>query len=188
MKDNLVFGYGSLVNNATHDYENPVPARLHGWQRAWSKSPDRKICRLTIIPSPGAIISGMAFQVRQTDWEDLNEREAAYDLISASGEIVELESAPIPLKTYAIPSNRYATPDQTDQILLSYLDTVIQGFYNLYDDAGVHSFFETTGQWHATIIDDRKAPIYARYQRLTQEQRDLVDHYLAKLPAKIEKL
>ena len=29
------FGYGSLVNRATHDYRQAVPARLKGWRRVW---------------------------------------------------------------------------------------------------------------------------------------------------------
>ncbi|MDX5384038.1 MAG: gamma-glutamylcyclotransferase, partial [Rhodobacterales bacterium] len=35
MKDAFFFGYGSLVNRATHDYGQARAATLPGWRRAW---------------------------------------------------------------------------------------------------------------------------------------------------------
>uniref|UniRef100_UPI000A5B3968 DnaB-like helicase C-terminal domain-containing protein n=1 Tax=Leisingera sp. F5 TaxID=1813816 RepID=UPI000A5B3968 len=35
MEHPYFFGYGSLVNAATHDFSDPQPAHLSGWRRAW---------------------------------------------------------------------------------------------------------------------------------------------------------
>jgi hypothetical protein len=63
---------------------------------------------------------------------------------------------------------------------------VVQGFHEVYGDAGVQHFFETTDNWHTPIIDDRDDPIYPRHQKLTGEQRDLVDGNLARLSAQVK--
>ena len=46
------FGYGSLVNRATHDYSDAHPARIEGWRRAWRHVEGRKVAFLTAVPAP----------------------------------------------------------------------------------------------------------------------------------------
>jgi hypothetical protein len=60
-------------------------------------------------------------------------------------------------------------------ILLSYLDTVVQGYLREFGEAGAARFFETTTGWEAGIHDDRTDPVYPRAQDTTDRERALVD-------------
>lgn len=188
MKRHFVFGYGSLVNAATHDFENTQPAILHGWQRAWIRSPLRKICYLSIVKSDGAQIRGALSEVHDHHWPELNEREAAYDLINAQGMVTADQIPAAQLSTFAISPDQGQTPDRNSQVLLSYLDTVVQGYMAQAGPQGVSEFFETTQNWQATFINDRSAPIYRRHQPVTALERNLTDEHLARLSAHVEQL
>ena len=76
------------------------------------------------------------------------------------------------------PSARTKTPTERNPILLSYLDTVVQGFLTHWGRNGVDRFFASTDGWSAPILNDRDAPIYSRVQRTTEAERDLVDALL----------
>jgi hypothetical protein len=60
-------------------------------------------------------------------------------------------------------------------ILLSYLDTVTQGYLREFGEAGARRFFETTGGWEAPVFDDRATPVYTRATAISPEERDFVD-------------
>ena len=47
------FGYGSLVNRATHSYPQAQRARLHNWRRVWVRTAMREVVFLSIHPAPG---------------------------------------------------------------------------------------------------------------------------------------
>ena len=51
------FGYGSLVNRATHDYPGAQPAQLHGWRRVWVRTDLRDVVFLSVRPDPGTTIA-----------------------------------------------------------------------------------------------------------------------------------
>lgn len=171
------FGYGSLVNLATHNCPNARTATAEGWARAWRHTGVREFAFLTAVPSPNTRIHGVIADVPRADWNALDEREHAYDRIKISGETA----------IYAIPdhSSRPATEDHP--ILLSYLDVVIQGYMQQFGKKGAEHFFETTQGWSAPILDDRHAPIYPRHQRLTDEERDVVDSTLKGLGVALRK-
>lgn len=59
MKDAFFFGYGSLVNRATHDYGQARPASLPGWRRAWRHTALRPVAFLTAEPDPASTIEGL---------------------------------------------------------------------------------------------------------------------------------
>ena len=86
-----VFGYGSLVNPATHSFAEHVPATLHGWRRQWRhwvNGPTRFATSLTAEPDPTTNIHGLLARVPEAEWDALDEREKGYDRItipSASG-------------------------------------------------------------------------------------------------------
>lgn len=178
MQDPFVFGYGSLVNRATHGYTHVCRARLAGWRRAWRHTRLRKLAYLSVEPAPGAVLEGLIAAVPGQDWAALDDRERAYDR-HAVGDGVE-HGAPqaLDIRLYAVPDTHAAAPSVTHPILLSYVDVVVQGYLREYGEAGARRFFETTHGWDAPILNDRARPIYARHQTLKADERAFVDHEL----------
>ena len=163
------FGYGSLVNLATHDYPGARPLTVRGWARAWRHTALRPVAFLTAVPDAGAMIDGVACQVPGRDWRALDLREAAY-LRAALPEGPAL---------YHIPEGLHGPATEAHPVLLSYLDTVVQGYLQVWGEDGAARFFATTRGWDAPILDDRAAPLYPRAQTLTAAEAGLVDALLA---------
>lgn len=178
------FGYGSLVNRATHAYHAPRPARLDGWRRVWRGTHLRKVAYLSVTPDETCSLQGLVADVHGEDWAALDAREAAYrrhdvtDTVSHSGPIVKTA-------LYQVEPHHIADNDG-HPILLSYLDVVVQGYLLEFGEEGVADFFQTTSGWHAPILDDRANPIYPRHQNLSADQTALVDRHLAAVMEKAE--
>ena len=186
MHQRYVFGYGSLVNRRTHAHHDAHPARVRGWRRAWRHAAVRPVSFLTVVPDPGAEIDGLIAGVAEADWAALDMREGAYDRITVTDVEHPLPAAP-EVSLYAIAVGRHAAPTHAAPVLMSYLDTVVQGFLDEFGEAGVARFFATTDGWDAPILDDRAAPRYARAARLSRAERALVDGHLAALGAAVRK-
>ena len=173
------FGYGSLVNRATHDYALATPARLSGWRRVWRHTKLRDWPYLSAEPAE-AEIDGLVAAVPGDDWAALDQREAAYKrhgllhhrLSTAPGWAHRIE-------IYAV-DDAHALPPNKHPILLSYLDTVVQGFLREFGQDGVKRFFSTTSGWTA-LLDDRGAPHYPRAQQTSRAERALVDDHTESL-------
>lgn len=174
MSDPAFFGYGSLVNLATHDYADPRPARLHGWRRVWRHTTLRDAAFLSVDPAPDCTLDGIAAQVPGGDWLALDAREAAYSRIDISDSL----GLGVPAAVYRVSDGIISKPTARHPILRSYLDVVVQGYFRVFGMQGVADFFATTDGWDAGIHDDRAAPLYPRHQTLTTEESALVDHYL----------
>jgi len=171
MTDPSFFGYGSLVNLATHDFLNPRKARLTGWRRIWEQAATRPVAFLSVHQADGAI-DGLICDVPNADWAALDEREHAYrrhDVSDTLGGQTAIYQAD-PTKT--------APPSTGHPILLSYLDVVVQGFLQNFGEQGVADFFASTDGW-GPIKDDRNAPHYPRHQVLSPNETALVDKHLA---------
>jgi hypothetical protein len=178
------FGYGSLVNRATHDHPDAQPASVTGWRRIWRHTALRPVAFLTVIPDPDTSIDGLVAAVPRGDWLALDEREHAYDRVRAE----QVTHGLIPdtdVHLYTIPDGKHGAPDRTHPVLLSYLDTVVQGYLNEFGVDGVGRFFDTTSGWDAPIADDRSRPLYARHQNLTRAQKALTDDHLNRLGARL---
>lgn len=78
------FGYGSLVNRATHDFCNAQPAQLTGWRRVWRHTDLRPVAFLTVERDDQSTIDGLIAHVPRDDWAGLDQREWAYDRIPAT--------------------------------------------------------------------------------------------------------
>ena len=176
------FGYGSLVNRATHDYPDARPARLAGWQRVWVHTPARDLAFLSVRPATGVVIDGLMARVPGQDWAALDAREFAYARHPVA---VATADGPSDAQVYAVPGTDAAQPSDRHPILLSYLDAVVQGFAREYGPTGVAAFFSTTAGWQSPILDDRKAPRYPRAQTLDRATTALVDDHLAALSARL---
>ncbi len=170
------FGYGSLVNRATHAYPGAQPASLAGWRRVWVHVAVRPVAFLSVEPAPGVTIAGLVADVPGADWAALDAREFAYarhPVMAATG------AGAVPAQVYAVPQGQ--PPSQRHPILLSYLDAVVQGFLREYGPAGAEAFFATTQGWDAPVLDDRATPRYPRAQALTPADRATVDAALTAL-------
>ncbi len=185
MADPFFFGYGSLVNRATHAFEDAHRAQLTGWRRAWRHTTLRPLAFLTAVPAEGHVIDGLVAHVPGDDWVALDEREHAYDRSHVTDLTAHTVPRPIHIQVYSIPHGKHGIPDGTHPVLLSYIDVVVQGYLREFGEAGVQRFFQTTDGWDAPILDDRAAPIYSRHQRLASDERGLVDDALRDVQARV---
>ena len=179
--DPYFFGYGSLVNCATHDYPHPAPARLKGWRRAWAQTELRKVAFLTAVPDPECEIEGLIARVPGSDWQALDEREWAYDRVDASKTVTHEAKDVAEIAVYAVPDERQSKSTERFPIWLSYIDVVVQGYLRVFGPDGADRFFETTSGWETPIYDDRAEPRYPRHQQLSEEEREFVDSRLKRI-------
>ena len=179
MANTFFFGYGSLVNTRTHEHTPCHPARLAGWQRAWRQSPGREQAFLTVLPAEGVTLDGLIAGVEETAWEALDAREFFYRRLDAS-DAVTSDVTPAPrIALYSVPEEDAKPSDGTAPILLSYLDVVLQGYLDIFGEAGALRFFETTTGWETPILNDRAAPLYPRAQTLSAEETAWIDDTLS---------
>lgn len=185
MNDPFFFGYGSLVNTATHDFRNIHAAKARGWRRAWRHTALRPVSFLTVVPDALTTIAGVIAAVPGADWAALDERERAYDRVPAAG-VIEHEAGDLPdIAIYAIPADRHGPPTEANPILMSYLECVLQGYLRRYGPAGVQAFIATTDGWSAPILDDRDTPRYPRHQVQDPAERALFGDLLTDAGARI---
>lgn len=177
MTDPEFFGYGSLVNLATHNYANPRPAVLQGWRRVWRRTNLRKAAFLSVERCANTAIHGVIAQVPGGNWAALDQREAAYQRHDVSNEILHDGSIGATAVYQVMPEHKETAGDHP--ILLSYLDVVVQGYLRMHGPEGVAHFFETTDGWQSTLLDDRERPVYPRHQLLSAAERRIVDTHLA---------
>ena len=178
------FGYGSLVNRATHIYASAHPARIKGWRRAWRHVEGRDVAFLTAEPDANTTIDGLIAAVPGADWQALDAREAWYTREDAQD--LEHDLIPAPqVQIYHAPQALHRPATKQHPVLLSYIDVVVQGYETEFGECGVARFFDTTDGWDAPIKNDRNAPVYSRHQKLTASQTALVDHHLARIKARI---
>jgi len=185
MSDPFFFGYGSLVNRATHGYGRAHPARLRGWARAWRHLPGRRVATLTAVPDPQAEIAGLIAAVPGGDWAALDAREAGYDRVALNGGLRHAAPEAGAVAIYAVPEHAIAPAGTLHPILMSYLDVVVQGFASEFGEAGAVEFFATTRGWEAPVLNDRARPRYPRHQRLSRAETTLVDAGLARLGVRV---
>ena len=185
MTDPFFFGYGSLVNRATHAFTDAHRARLRGWRRVWRHTTLRPVAYLTGVPAPGHVIDGLIAHVPGDDWAALDHRERAYDRAAVTGDTDHPVTRALEIQVYAIPEGKHGRPDETHPVLLSYLDVVVQGYLREFGEDGVGRFFDTTDGWDVPIMDDRADPIYSRHQRLHADEAALVHDHLRAVGARL---
>ena len=180
MQDPFFFGYGSLVHRATHSYPMAAAAKLHGYRRVWRATTLREFAFLSVERHEHTTIEGLVAQVPNADWVALDEREHAYQRYDVTDQ-VESEPARSEIQVYSVAPEFYAADGQEYTLLLSYIDVVVQGFLREFGNAGVSRFFDTTVGWPRQILNDRQAPIYPRFQSLSDTELELVDSHLRAL-------
>ncbi len=174
------FGYGSLVNRATHSFSDAHHATAKGWRRAWRHTKLRQVSFLTAVPDTTCEIDGLVAHVPGDDWQALDVREHAYERVAADHAVAHsLPTPPASVAIYAIAAHKHFAPTTGHPILLSYLDVVIQGYLREFGEDGAVRFFDTTTGWEAPVLNDRAAPVYPRAQALSAQEQAFVDAQLA---------
>jgi hypothetical protein len=170
------FGYGSLVNRRTHDYPDARPASVRGFRRAWRHTRLREVAYLTVREAPGHEIDGLIASVPGGNWTALDLREAAYQRrLLAATDVRHDHPEAISVEIYQTRAADEAAPSVRYPVLLSYVDTVVAGFHDVFGAEGAARFFATTDGWDIPVVDDRAAPIYARAVAPDGEVRRQVD-------------
>lgn len=180
MNDPFFFGYGSLVNRATHDYPNIHRATATGWQRVWHSVDNHAVAVLSVEPAQGQI-DGLIAAVPGHDWAALDTREHVYRRHDAP-DVTHAAPHHVAAQIYVVPAESTA-PAPKQPILLSYLDVVIQGYLREFGVPGAERFIASTNGWDRPILNDRAAPIYPRHQPLQAEETLFVDLALLRLPS-----
>lgn len=185
MSDPYFFGYGSLVNAMTHNYDDSHPATVTGWRRRWRHTTLRKLAYLSVEPAANSEIDGLIAKVPDADWAALDVRETGYARTPLAADVLRHGAGQVPVEIYQTHPHNEEPPSVTHPVLLSYIDTVVQGFLHVYGEAGVQRFFDSTAGWDAPILNDRSNPKYPRHQRLSQTEAELVDHHLSRLATRL---
>lgn len=169
VRPDLILGYGSLINPATHTYEFVSEhARVPDWERSWThrtRHRGQNVTGLTINPRKGATVTGTLLRPQNdAAWQELTQREAGYDLRA-------LPSSHDGQTVGGYQSRTSVAGDTEHPILRSYLDAVLQGVMRFWGNDGLVEFVATTEGWQTPILEDRDDPIYARPVKLTDEER-----------------
>jgi len=186
------FGYGSLVNRATHGTRvaHAVPARLKGRARHWRARPDMPgfpAALLTVVPEEGGAVDGLLVFDDVANLAAIDAREARYERVELLPEELELlGQTPVRCTAYVYQAITYLPPHQEEpKILQSYLDAVLQGFLREHGQSGVERFIRTTGNFHIAVHPDRENPVYPRAVALSTHERDYFDALLAEAGIRI---
>ncbi len=179
------FGYGSLVNTATHGFTEAQPAQLTGWRRVWRHTDLRPVAFLSVVRDEQTTIDGLIAHVPHDDWAALDQREWAYDRIPATNAVRHQMAQVGEIAVYAVPDQHHSAPSARHPVLLSYIDVVVQGYLQVFGPDGADRFFTSTDGWDVPVLNDRATPRYPRHQQLTQEDTNFVDEHLAALAVQV---
>lgn len=186
------FGYGSLVNRATHrtNILGAVQASVRGWRRHWQARPDDSAESIALLSvkaedDPDHRLPGLLVFDRMENLASLDAREAGYDRRVLDGDLIEIEGGSrFDGQIYIYEARPPARPQHLHSILQSYLDAVLQGFLHEYGEAEVRRFVTDTHAFDTPILRDRHQPLYPRPVQLEAAQRAFIDATLAENSAK----
>jgi len=182
-----IFAYGSLLNKKTWSFEATLElVHLQGWVRQWRQLVPlngRNICALSISPDPKQGIEGVILKVDDSALQSLGGREVGYDKSILEGKDLRSSQRKKPLiidnpTTYLASKETSIWANQEAPILLSYIDVVAKGYFDLFGWEGVMNFFKSTQGWYLPILNDREDPIYPRATKHDQEFLDLIDQQI----------
>lgn len=180
------FGYGSLINRATHlnDVIDVRAAHLKGWRRFWQLRPDIPgfpAVLLSVRREPGAVCDGVVVVDHTDNLAALDAREARYSRSEvAANDLVLPDGGHPAMPVYVYQANE-ADPPHRDppHILQSYLDAVMKGLLEVHGEQAVAAFIATTDGFDYPIHRDRDRPVYPRAIAIGDDEMALFDRLLA---------
>lgn len=172
------FGYGSLVNPATHRTKiiGHTKATVKGWSRHWQARPDAgddPVALLTARRSedPEHRLRGLLVFDHVDNLPALDLREAGYNRVQLSPSDIETEDeipANVPMFIYE--ARPPAKPEEPHFIHQSYLDAVLQGYWHQYGEDAVREFLAQTANFDTPVKADRHRPLYQRPVQLADHE------------------
>lgn len=180
------FGYGSLVNRATHRTRilGAVPATVRGWRRHWQARPDISEAAIALLSvkaesDAGHTLPGLLVFDHIDNLPALDEREAGYDRRVVDADKLEIgHDVAFDGPVYIYEARPPAAPELKHGILQSYLDAVLQGYLVEYGEDAVRRFILDTHAFDTPVIRDRHAPRYPRPVSLSEAELSLIDDFL----------
>ncbi|MBE1299400.1 MAG: hypothetical protein GJ680_05770 [Alteromonadaceae bacterium] len=197
MKQDLLFGYGSLMSHdsrLTHSEidEEVLPVSVDGWYRGWSMSSSTEY--LTCVgakPGTGACgnssMNGVLVPIDEIS-EDLRQREQHYRFVEVDKTAIKSWHAAQSDKLATWLSNatvwiceveKWQAPSETFPVCQTYVDTCLVGCIEQTDLAFADQFIELTSGWHHHWVNDRQCPEYPRRASITKTQMAEIDALLA---------
>lgn len=179
------FGYGSLVNRATHrtDIAGYSPARLKGWRRQWLPRPHSDfgpVAMLSVFEDSRCEIDGLVVRDFARNLPAVDAREIRYNrqhLQSHQLDILQQnDKAEAAVNIYVAKHVDVIENAHQCRILRSYLDAVMQGYFNKFGHEGLLRFVQTSENFAIGIREDRKKPVYQRPVVTTAKERALFDN------------
>ncbi|TCD11804.1 gamma-glutamylcyclotransferase family protein [Oricola cellulosilytica] len=180
------FGYGSLVNRATHRTRilGAAKASVRGWRRHWQARPDPSeegLSFLSVKPDveAGHDLPGLLVFDHIENLDALDRRELGYDRrVVARNAIVFSGDFEFDGPVFIYEARPPARRDAHHSILQSYLDAVLQGYLREYGEDHVRRFILETHAFDTPVIQDRHVPRYTRHVLLEAEERAFIDSML----------
>lgn len=172
-----------------------TPARLEGWQRSWSaRYEDHGCTYVGARPVEGCTMTGAIVPV-EID-AALRHRERKYtfrqiDLgrlsVPAASERPDFGPGGEDAKLFVLHIDRPRPPDSDHPIAQSYVDTCLEGCFEIGGEAMAQSFLLETDIWTRDWIDDRsfrtlKHPASPRFDAKTHTRIDALLEALQLLP------
>lgn len=185
------FGYGSLVNRETRPPDEVAnTARLKGWRRVWEHrvtdpNRDKPCTSLSVEPlsaGEAGSIDGVIVSIPPERLAQLDEREAGYERLALPATLFDLPEGFIGEKVMvyrSLPENR-ALADAEHPILQSYIDCVMAGYLNRFEQPGLEALMNSTRGWDRTILNDRDDPFYPRWVAVDEARCALFDEYIGR--------
>lgn len=183
-----VFGYGSLVNRQTLSGGDTIElVTLKGWTREWRhvvETPRGAFCLLTMRECDATAINGAVIAVDDAALEGFDVREAGYDRITLQSGLSAHEPAASRgpddcVFAYRSKPAKLGWATAQRPLLLSYIDSVLDGMLQSFGETGLDAFVRSTKGWSHHIRDDRAAPLYPRATRIDAAKRALFDRTIA---------
>lgn len=177
------FGYGSLVNlgSLRTPYISAHRVTLKGWKRAWLARPkvdgsfaaDDGLAFLSAVAAPDAQIDGMLITDHASSLASLDQREALYSRVDLRVDHLHHHDEPVETSDRFLYVADEPPACGTACILRSYLDVVMQGYYQQFGESGLERFMQTTLNFDCPIREDRDHPLYPRATRLSDQEIEL---------------
>lgn len=180
MKNNYIFGYGSIIktDNAamtTHVW-NSMPVEVSWVKRSWNITGTQWYTVLWVQEDTKTVTNGILIKV-DGDIEEFDEREAMYNRISLNTpQVLPISWSVLPdwfFHAY-IPKNIQSYWEQPP-ILQSYIDVVLSGCLDISCEFAKR-FIKTTYRWW-DIHNDRAEPLYKRAMKLDHHHKS-IDSFL----------
>lgn len=180
------FGYGSLVNRATHrtNTYGAMRATVRGWRRHWQGRPHGEEGPISLLSIKSEQderhdLPGLLVFDHQENLPALDLRESGYVRRSIDPSRIETEmDFNFEGSVFIYEARPPAAVGERHAILQSYLDAVLQGYLKEYGPNHVERFLADTHAFDTPIIRDRDTPRYPRNVKLRDDERKLFDEVL----------